>query len=237
MAAVILNATVFTVNRFIDKTFFPSTYREFTIDDALKYYPIKENNTWVYEGWTKITEEDGNVVTKNFDDYTVRITKVIRKQNLVAALVNKKNGPFDDGKDRKSLLIFIGGRLYEIGDETRVEEIIKTIETKQYPDDYIDVEGEESYDFPLYVGKHFGFVGGFFSASGKLYNNRVGESAEMSISGVANHVSCFKVLYEGAPDENYTWFCPGIGEVEYSYTHHGPPQDIYYRIKSYYVSD
>lgn len=239
ISTLILQPSIFTINKYIEAKWFRDKRQEFTLTDSISYFPIAVGNTWVYSGVVEgqTVGSEGKTVARSFDDYTLSVNNIIDKEEMRIAVIgiNYSLPDFleDEREKEQELWIFVGGKLFVVRDKDRIDIYLKALqETNTSLEDFREHDLE--WDFPLFVGKKYNILNSLVD-SGKKYSYHISEKQKISISGITDDNECFRREFITLPDESYSWFCPGVGIVEEGYTHHGTVLNINYKLKEYFV--
>ncbi len=233
----VLTLIVNVSSTYLEYVYFLDIPRPFSLEQSYQYYPIGKGNKWVYSGIAEMqTANSGeDIVTKKFDDYTFTVTEAVENKGLLGARVLVENDPINSLEGtleaREELWLMKGGELYVVREAEKLEQYWKEIQNEQY---YIDSDILHSlkWTFPLYKGKQLGGYSGLRSDDAYAY--LITDEKKISSSTIGQK-ECFKRVSDTLPDYEESWFCLGIGLVEYSYTHRGSVLNIWFTLSDYYI--
>lgn len=243
ITGVLISASSFSINKLVERKYFPEKEYEFTMEDMLQYFPLAEGNTWIYKGYAEYLSTDGELIKSEFDDYQITVKKTYTEEDISIVLIEESffPDPFYSKdvwkKNNLQIWVLAGGKVYVIRNEEEINNFIISIENNESP--FIDIgESYVSWDFPLYVGKKYNLKNTLILSNSNRYLDNISEKRKISISGITYNRDCFKTEEYMSSNESYSWFCPGLGEVEHEYKHHsGRKEKLFYRLKEFFVKE
>lgn len=235
ITTIILGVLTFVSNKIIENRFFSDDKYVFTNQDALEYFPVKEGNSWVYEGYEESSLPGlEKTEIKKIDDFKMSVKKTYKFKDVTFALIEISNS--GDQLVNKELWVITGGQVFQLDDENKINSYILDLEKDKIP----NIGGINSYlqwDFPFFVGKKYNLNDGLIN-DGQMYLSKVTDKKKISILGKSDKYECYKIEFITLSGSNYSWFCPTIGMIEYKYTHSRPVvNDFFIRIKNFYLEN
>ncbi len=244
ISTILLNSFVFTTNKLIEKEFFTDKNYEFTIEDSLGYLPLIEGNRWVYEGYIEeqVGHKNNEPITEKeeFDNYEVTAKEVIKRADALVVLIENSFSilSLEEIREKKrcyELWFITGGKIYTIQNSDLAIHYFQQIKNKENVAIDHSLVGLK-WEFPFYVDKKYDFFqeGGFIWEY-NWYKKKITESKKLNIAGVIYDKECFKIENAGVGFTQSSWFCPGMGEVEYDYHHNGAVTNVHYILKNSFI--
>lgn len=194
-------------------------------------FPLAEGAYWVYRGVVRLGGEGDNVTETNVS-WRMEVTKVIRREGLVAAVVRGFPSELDwsDGEKKPGESLVIAseeGKFYHIG-EDGAPAGLRLLEN---PHDKLQdlLQGDDLFlDLPLRERKKFCDEEGMARDDGMYCWVVVSEGPAtlVNVKGVSGDKrTTFTVRYATNPDDQEFDFVPGVGITAYGYHHHGTVAD------------
>lgn len=224
-------------NTYLEHIYFSNIPEPFSLEQSYEYFPIGKGNKWIYSGVAEMqTVNSGeDTVIKKFNNYTFTVNETVENNGLFGARVLVENDPVNSLEGilevREELWLMKGGELYVVSEAEKLEQYWQEIQKENYFIDS-DIFHSLEWTFPLYKGKHLGGYSGL--RSDDAYTYLIADQKKIS-SSIFGHRDCFKRVSDTLPDYEESWFCPGIGLVEYSYVHRGSVLNMQFTLTDYYI--
>jgi hypothetical protein len=177
----------------------------------MKYYPLEINNYWIYEYFSK-TSNDGiniNVVNK---EIKVEVTNIYRNDTFI--IVELSADPLNGDSEPCGLLLF-NKKIFIVYD---VQKFLKMPKDEIYT--YIQNHNPE-FELPLFDGQTYSYdTDGFRGDTGYMY--KVTELDDsFKLKDADKKITKYQIRYRTLSDCTIIIFVPNVGIESVKYTHFG----------------
>lgn len=205
------------------------------------FIPLNEGNWWQYKvSSVNVRDKEGNLkakkdgsyeIFKNTDLVKIEVLKVARYKNITVALFNGMPGGSFEGK--KALLVMdqkdyrwtsedVFDLVVEKNGNVAIEEFEGKVRWNEFSLPFIkdtlfncDEEDKKRGD-----NRYCDWVRSIKPANQKYFPGKIEyEIAQYTLS-----------------DESHSYYIEGVGLTRYSYSHHGPPDDVQWNLQKYFIS-
>lgn len=186
---------------------------------SMEYFPLKEGNTWTYQGQRKYREESKDIEEKL--DIEMRVDKVYKFKEY--SLASMSGDIFSLEKSGKFGIMNISNKIYYVP-----ENVMKKIIDKK--DEGVFLEAEDMnqisllFEFPMFDGQRVGSLEQTMHPTDR-YKDVVTKKVE-------NGKTSYEVRFETGPDITTKTFIPYTGISKIQYHHKGTPDDFELNLKS-----
>ncbi len=204
-------------------------------------YPMEKGTYWIYEGPTTWTQATPPRSFQRVLRCRMEIVDVIKQADLVVAVI--KGHPIDlawyeEGKAPGDyLLVRLPGEKYYLIRGDRVAKVLEQLDSGAELEGIVQ-EYELFLDLPLEKGARFGQTT-LLTRSDYMYSWFVEEGEPVLLAGVRGidpsaPRTLYDLVYRSWSEHILIDFVPGIGIVNYIYSHHGSASETHLKLIEYH---
>jgi len=219
--------------------------------DAVKYFPLKVGNYWIYEGEADIANSSGITgVKRQSIKLKIEVTDVIKTDAATLFIISGQlsdvvseffgennimfsNKIYDVTRTRNGLLV-VDNKVFQVSGE-QLDDVIKSKGDNGFDGSILSLD-DLYFEFPLYKGQRFGDIRSLLRDDLRYCSYVEGEvNYHATIDGKIQTLPVFYIKQNSIPAYNEIQFEPYLGITNFSFSHHGTEEEINISLKDYKI--